>query len=356
MSRIRSVGVTLLIFAAALLVPGGEPDASTPLPDAGTAPPPPSARAEANAVLLDKLVSFHGLTEAKRTRLTEIFAGSSYLGQGNPAVTRHPMTREECLSREAAGGIRFDEPESVKICGGPAMAPLYDPATQRPSDARACIDQLEYPDIPCEYPVVWTRASEAAEICTAMGKRLCDAHEWEGACAGALEPPDYRFDLVAGDSALSAQAQMRSAHNRLYPLSSRVWSYGTAYTPGVCGADSVKSDGCNGGDWAHCGSNTYPAGAFPGCHSPLGVYDLNGNAAEHMNLPLSADQMASTGSTTLGVTEMKGSWFIFDKYRAHEDWCRWRAPYWHGSRVMDPDSHRNYHLGFRCCKDVPAPR
>jgi hypothetical protein len=49
---------------------------------------------------------------------------------------------------------------------------------------------------------------------------------------------------------------------------------------------------------------------------------------------------------------MKGSWFIFDSYRAHEDWCRWRAPYWHGSRVMDPKSHENYHLGFRCCKTL----
>jgi hypothetical protein len=49
---------------------------------------------------------------------------------------------------------------------------------------------------------------------------------------------------------------------------------------------------------------------------------------------------------------MKGSWFIFDTYRAHPDWCRWRAPFWHGSRVMDPQSHRNYHLGFRCCKDT----
>jgi len=49
---------------------------------------------------------------------------------------------------------------------------------------------------------------------------------------------------------------------------------------------------------------------------------------------------------------MKGSWFIFDAYRAHEDWCRWRAPYWHGSRVMDRYSHANYHLGFRCCKTL----
>ena len=31
-----------------------------------------------------------------------------------------------------------------------------------------------------------------------MGKRLCDAHEWEGACEGALEAPDYRFDLARG--------------------------------------------------------------------------------------------------------------------------------------------------------------
>jgi hypothetical protein len=84
----------------------------------------------------------------------------------------------------------------------------------------------------------------------------------------------------------------------------------------------------------------------------LGVYDLNGNAAEHMNLPLSLDQMASSGSEELGYTEMKGSWFIFDTYRAHEDWCRWRAPFWHGTRVMDPQSHANYHLGFRCCKTL----
>ena len=70
-----------------------------------------------------------------------------------------------------------------------------------------------------------------------------------------------------------------------------------------------------------------------------------------MNLPLTPEQLAAAGRP-LGVTEMKGSWFIFDTYYAHEDWCRWRAPYWHGGTVEDPDSHRNYHLGFRCCADV----
>jgi hypothetical protein len=39
------------------------------------------------------------------------------------------------------------------------------------------------------------------------------------------------------------------------------------------------------------------------------------------------------------MLEMKGSWFIFNTYRAHDDWCRWRVPFWHGTRVMDEKSH-----------------
>lgn len=123
----------------------------------------------------------------------------------------------------------------------------------------------------------------------------------------------------------------------------------------ICATGSFKTAGCPGGGWQLCGSNTYPTGDFPACHSPLDVYDLNGNAAEHMNRPLNEQQMSSRGSKELGYTEMKGSWFIFDTYRAHEDWCRWRAPFWHGTRVMDPASHANYHLGFRCCKTIESP-
>ncbi len=144
---------------------------------------------------------------------------------------------------------------------------------------------------------------------------------------------------------------MRKAHNNKH-APTKNWSYGPAYQRGVCAANSQKSASCQGGGFRSCGSNTYPAGSFPGCKSALGVYDLHGNAAEHMNLPLAPDQMASRGSRKLGVTEMKGSWFIFDKYKAHPDWCRWRAPYWHGARVMSPSSHENYHLGFRCCKSI----
>ncbi len=285
--------------------------------------------------------------------LRAIFDRSGVIGQGNPAIAQHPVTPEQCRAKLAEQKVDYANPTFEKICGGKYMAPLYDPAHQRPEDARACIDQFEFPDIPCTWPVVWVKAREAAEICQAIGKRLCDAHEWEGACAGALEPPDYRFDLAKGLSPNTAVERLRKIHNQA-DAPSKTWSYGPAYQQGVCAAASHKSPTCDGGGWSKCGSNTYPTGDFPGCHSPLQVYDLNGNAAEHMNLPLAEDQMASRGSTTLGYTEMKGSWFIFDTYRAHEDWCRWRAPYWHGSRVMDPKSHANYHLGFRCCKTLDA--
>jgi hypothetical protein len=56
----------------------------------------------------------------------------------------------------------------------------------------------------------------------------------------------------------------------------------------------------------------------------------------------------------VGETEMKGSWFIFASEAVHPDDCRWRALMWHAGPIRAPDSHRNYHLGFRCCKDIPT--
>lgn len=301
-----------------------------------------------NEQLFQQLSSVFGLTNEQMTKIRAIFAGSGRMGQGNPEVTSHPVSPAQCLARLEREGVSYENPRFEKICGSKYMAPLYDPVTQKPEDAKVCIDQFEFPNIPCTYPVVWTKAREAAEVCEAQGKRICDAHEWEGACAGSLGPADYGFG--SGQGSIS---QMRAAHNAKY-ASTKSWSYGPEYRSGVCATGSSKNAGCGGGEWGNCGSNTYPSGDFPACRSSLGVYDINGNAAEHMNLPTNQSEMASRGSKTLGHTEMKGSWFVFDKIRAHEDWCRWRAPYWHGTRLMSPDSHSNYHLGFRCCKSLDA--
>lgn len=310
----------------------------------------PSFR-EQNELLFRQLKQARGLSDDQIKAVRAIFEKSGYIGQGNPAIAKHPVTPEQCEAKLKTESVRYENARFEKICGAKYMAPLYDPATQQPEDAKVCIDQFEFPDIPCAYPVVWVKAREAAEICWAVGERIPDAHEWEGACDGDLQPPDYRFDLARGLSPSAAIARMRAQHNQEDGPSKR-WSYAPGYQKGICATSSSKTPGCNGGGWTGCGSNTFPAGDFPACHSPLDVYDLNGNAAEHMNLPLNESQMSSRGSRELGYTEMKGSWFIFDTYRAHEDWCRWRAPYWHGSRVMDEHSHANYHLGFRCVKDV----
>lgn len=320
---------------------------------AGFGSPSGAAPGRPEEAWLEELAAGHQLSALQMQEVRRVVAGSSRLGQGNPAVTLHPMSEAECRQRRAAAaqpGEAEQAREHAAICGAPHMAPLYDPARQLPTEASACIDIYEFPGLPCVYPVVWVQANEAAALCGAVGKRLCDAHEWEGACAGSLLVPDYPFELARGVPAATAVARWRAA--RKEAADSRIWAYGKTYRKGVCATGGNKTPGCNGGDFAGCGSNTYPSGAFPACRSPLGVDDLHGNVAEHMNLPLAAEQMASRGSALLGFTEMKGSWFIFDRYRAHEDACRWRAPFWHGSRVLDPASHRNYHLGFRCCKSL----
>jgi sulfatase modifying factor 1 len=317
------------------------------------------------------------LSPEQLERVRRVFASSAVLGQGNPRVSLHPIGRAECEAARAAQPLRAGD----AVCGAPHMAALYrqsppavapapeppissfsddawfapgsaciaeEPSPEPPPVAapvvetpRACIDQFEFPNIPCEYPVVHVSAREAAQLCEAVGKRLCDAHEWEGACAGSLRAADEEYAWG------NERRAMRQIHNA---RRTRVWAYGAEKDHARCATSSYKTPGCPGGGYESCGSNTFPAGAFPGCVSAFGVYDLHGNAAEHMSLPLTEAELTSAGGS--GATEMKGSWFIFANYEAHEDDCRWRAPDWHPSRVMATHSHGNYHLGFRCCKSV----
>lgn len=307
---------------------------------------PATSEAEAQAETLeqqrDKLFSRMqselGLSATELARVRALFAASSILGQGNPRISLHPMGRAECRAATAARPLRPGD----AACGAPNMVALYN-AEDDPASAQACIDQFEFPNIACEYPVVHVSAREAAQLCEAVGKRLCDAHEWEGACAGSLRAPEREYAWGKD------RKSMRRAHNA---ARTKLWAYGPEKNHALCATTSYKTPGCPGGGFRSCGSNTFPAGAFPDCVSRFGVYDQHGNAAEHMNLPSQPAELTSAGGS--GLTEMKGSWFIFSRYEAHEDDCRWRAPDWHGSRVMSPRSHGNYHLGFRCCKSLPA--
>lgn len=312
---------------------------------------PRDAADNRNEHLLQRINKWYHLSTSQDSSLRAIFLSSDYIGQGNPAVTVHPVSTTTCEQNSQKTGVLTQNTEFLKKCGSSFMAPLFNPALETAKQATSCMDQFEFPNIPCEYPLVWVRAREAALICSVLGKRLCDAHEWEGGCEGALLPADYPYGQNTNALPDEQLRRMRNKHNQT-EQQHKTWSYGNHYEKGRCATGSTKTEGCNGGSYKNCGSNTYPAGSFSKCQSALGLSDMHGNAAEHMNMPLSKDEMASLGSSSLGYTEMKGSWFIFDRYYAHEDYCRWRAPFWHGTRVMDPNSHRNYHLGFRCCKTI----
>lgn len=305
----------------------------------------PKSLAEQRQRIYRRMREELGLGDEVLAKVGSIVEGNKVVSEGNPEVTEHPMKRSECWEvRERAGLHEQTELLELRtnetLCGARYMVPLGGKSSAKPPDT--CIDQYEFPNIPCEYPLVYASAQEAAQICRAVGKRLCDAHEWEGACAGELRPPEEEYLWER-----KRRIEMEFFKNE---KREKVWAYGPEKNHQKCATGSKKSGKCGGGGWESCGSNTYPAGAFPECVSRFGVYDQHGNAAEHMNLPMKPEELGKRGG--LGETEMKGSWFIFGRGEAHEDDCRWRAPAWHSTKVDYWNSHRNYHLGFRCCRDL----
>ncbi len=336
------------------MVPKAGPNASSvsaPAPSAPTLEQLPTFSEEAAAstrelrpveaqreALLEELHSYFALNAETIQKLAVIFGTSKYLGQGLPKVTVHPLSRAECLkTRENLRAIDTD----ALACGAKNMARVTSKTKGEGRQAAPiCIDRFEFPNIPCEYPLTWVRSSAASEICQALGKRLCDAHEWEGACAGDLRPAEEEYFFG------KPRFQAEYYSNLRRPV---VWSYGPTKNHALCATGGLKSPKCFASGYS-CGSNTYPAGSFPECKNVLGVYDLHGNAAEHMNMPNQPDEFTSKGG--LGRTEMKGSWFVFQQKETHPDDCRWRAPDWHATDIEDPNSHHNYHLGFRCCKSL----
>jgi hypothetical protein len=365
-SRFRAAGLAalaLVLLGVALAVPPvPAPPAPPPSASPGVSASPPSSAStlpspapvedaiddydldaltipEQREAMLKKMLRALSLDDGALQRVRAIISSSDWMSQGNPKISRHAMTRAECREKRRKAA-RLAEPSPR--CQAANMVPLTPLAENEGKSVLTCIDQYEFPNVVCEYPVTWVRADEASDICHALGKRLCDAHEWEGACAGVVKPPNEEYAFG------QRRVMMEHLHNESRDI---VWAYGREQNHALCATSSKKSPKCYTPTFGLCGTNTFPAGAFPECVSALGVYDQHGNAAEHMNLPMKPEELGARGGT--GETEMKGSWFIFKESPAHQDDCRFRAPGWHASKITDKNSHRNYHLGFRCCRDVP---
>jgi len=50
---------------------------------------------ERNEALFEQLQKVHGLSEGQMDSIRTIFRQSGYIGQGNPAIAKHPITPEE---------------------------------------------------------------------------------------------------------------------------------------------------------------------------------------------------------------------------------------------------------------------
>jgi len=100
--------------------------------------------AEQNQRLLLELQQVHGLTDAQMSKIRTIFAGSRVIGQGNPAITRHPMTPEQCRTRMQESGATYGNPTLERICGAKFMAPLYDPSHESPRAATPALINLSF--------------------------------------------------------------------------------------------------------------------------------------------------------------------------------------------------------------------
>lgn len=299
---------------------------------------------EQQQYLIGLLTQHMQLSAQQAQTVRGVIEASDWLSFGNPKISKPAMRKAECRERRKATTWRSGDAE----CDAPNMV-----VVQRRDRSLTCIDQYEFPNVACEYPIVWVRAAEAASLCEAVGKRLCDAHEWEGSCAGEVLPVEDEYPWARMPKSI-ARSPMREQrlwleyeHNRTRDVR---WAYGERANHPLCGTGAKKDSKCAVVDFGTCSTSTYPAGSFPECVSPFGVYDQHGNAAEHMNLPLTAQELTSNGG--IGWTEMKGSWFIFSNQETHPDDCRWRARSWHTSKIRERNSHRNYHLGFRCCRDV----
>ncbi len=321
---------------------------------------------------VDKIVSEHELSERTAQELIRLLTNTratrnigtedpdAVLGPNNSS---HPVSRRTCQDNIIKTGLIRPNRDYERMCGARWMSPLpgSDGAVRTP---KVCIDQFEFPNMPCEYPLVWTSASQASRLCKAMGKRLCHSHEWEGACTGRLDTNNpYRFDI-------GSQEERLTVYNRLRP---HVWAY--SWNAALKGTDHHKlcavfdpdgpevdpeikskahhlfiSNGesatCHKGssDYNSCGTNTYPSGFKAFCRTRHDVYDLHGNVHEAVNYPTTPSGMVK--GAPLDLIERKGSFFVQNENLPTD--CRFRQPTYRGQD--EPSS--SHTGGFRCCKDI----
>jgi hypothetical protein len=114
--------------------------------------------AERNEIMFQQMQQIRGVSGGEMRRIRAIFAASpnGWMGQGNPAVTQHPLSPEEAAARLGGSVSQIQESyrnrQYERICGERYMVPLYDPATQSPVGRHGLRRHVRIPQHPDGLP------------------------------------------------------------------------------------------------------------------------------------------------------------------------------------------------------------
>jgi len=174
-----------------------------------------------------------------------------------------------------------------------------------------CVDRYEHPNRAGELPTLLVSWTDAKKACEAQGKRLCTEAEFNFACEGEAMLP-YTYGFVRDPSKCSIDKEYRKRRKKLYP-------YERCQRTPACKEHLAELD------------QRLPAGSMKDCVSPFGVYDMNGNINEWVELP---------GKKYPDRSGLKGGWWGPVRNR-----CRPTVGF-------HKEDDYGYEAGFRCCKDA----
>ena len=177
-----------------------------------------------------------------------------------------------------------------------------------------CMDVYEYPNVAGQIPQNLTSWQEAKDTCEGLGKRLCSPDEHTFACEGEAITPHVTGFVRDGK---------KCSYDRQYiPRTFNFLKREACAADPACAAALAAID------------QRVPSGSMPDCKSDSGIYDLNGNVNEWVEIP---DRGLAKRAG------LKGGW-----WGPVRDRCRPITTF-HG------ESDFGYEVGFRCCKDAPQP-
>jgi serine/threonine protein kinase/formylglycine-generating enzyme required for sulfatase activity len=197
-------------------------------------------------------------------------------------VTPPEAKKPECpsgMARIKAGGFRMGSAEDDP------MRNFSEKRLARVKTDEYCIDRFEFPNRRGAAPKASVNWNVAKSLCENEGKRLCTEAEWERACKGFK---GLRFP------------------------------YGDEFDDQKCNTETKAGEK----------RTVRAAGAFGGCRSGFGVFDMSGNVAEWTSTPLGG----GAAMIIKGGAANKPDWAVRCANRGNK-----------------PSGSRDAFLGFRCC-------